>query len=107
MGFKRKHSRVDVGCVGRLQRGGLSAACKIIDMSESGARIESRLFVKKGERLQLVIELDDGKAVTCELEAVHVRSPELGARITAISVENREQLAHILDDYVQRRFSRR
>ena len=33
MGFKRKHSRVDVG---RLQRGSLSAPCKVIDVSESG-----------------------------------------------------------------------
>jgi hypothetical protein len=107
MGFKRKHSRVDVGCAGRLQRGRLSAACKIIDVSESGVRIESRLFVKKGEMLQLLIELDGGKTLTCELEVIHVRASKLGARITTISPEDRARLAHILDDHVQSSFSRR
>ncbi len=107
MGFKRKHSRVDVGCAGRLERGGLSAACQVIDVSESGVRIESRLFVKIGDKLQLLIELDGGKTVTCELEVVHVRSPKLGARITVVSAEDREQLAHILDDHIQSSFSRR
>jgi hypothetical protein len=41
MGFKRKHSRVDVGHAGRLQRGSLSAPCKVLDVSESGVRLES------------------------------------------------------------------
>lgn len=107
MGFKRKHSRVDVGRAGRIQRGALSAACKVIDVSESGVRLESRLFAKKGEVLQLLIELDGGKTVTCELEVVHVRAPKLGARIMAISAEDRERLAHILDDHLQSSFSRR
>jgi hypothetical protein len=47
MGFKRKHSRVDVGRVGRLQRGALTAPCKVLDVSESGVRLESRLFVNR------------------------------------------------------------
>ena len=107
MGFKRKHSRVDVGRAGRLQRGALSAPCKVLDVSESGVRLESRLFVKRGEVLQLLIELDRGKTLTCELEVVYVRPPKVGARIKAISAEDRERLAHILDDHVQNSFSRR
>ncbi|QPD05654.1 MAG: hypothetical protein Nkreftii_003428 [Candidatus Nitrospira kreftii] len=107
MGFKRKHSRVDVGRAGRLQRGALSAHCKVLDVSESGVRLESRLFVKRGEVLQLLIELDRGKTLTCELEVVYVRPPKVGARIKAISAEDRERLAHILDDHVQNSFSRR
>jgi hypothetical protein len=107
MGFKRKHSRVDVGHAGRLQRGALSAPCKVLDVSESGVRLESRLFVKKGEVLQLLIELDRGKTLACELEVIHVRAPKVGARILAISAEDRERLAHILDDHVQSSFSRR
>ena len=47
MGFKRKHSRVDFGLVGRLQRGAFTAPCKVLDVSESGVRLESRLFVKR------------------------------------------------------------
>lgn len=107
MGFKRKHSRVDVGRAGRLHRGALSAACQVIDVSESGVRLESRLFVKKGEVLQLLIELDGGKTLTCELEVVYVHAPKLGARITSISAEDRARLAHVLDDHVQSSFSRR
>jgi hypothetical protein len=106
MGFKRKHSRVDVGRVGRLQRGALSAPCKILDISELGVRLESRLFVKSGDVLQLSIELERGGSVTCELKVVHVRSPKLGAKITSISPEDRERLTRILDDHVQSSFSR-
>jgi len=106
MGFKRKHSRVDMSHPGRLQRGELSAACKVIDVSESGVRLESRLFVKKGEVLQLLIELAGGKTLTCELEVVYVRAPKLGARIMSISAEDRERLIHILDDHIQNSFSR-
>lgn len=107
MGFKRKGSRVDVSRGGRLQRGTLSAPCKVLDVSETGVRIESRLFVKSGDVLQLVIDLEQGKTLTCGLQVVHVRSPKFGATISSISPEDRERLAHILDDHVQDSFSRR
>ncbi len=106
MGFKRKHPRVDMGRPGQLQREALTAACKVIDVSESRVRLESRLFVKKGEVLQLLIEPTGGKTLTCELEVVHVRAPKLGAQIMSISAEDRERLIHILDDHVQNSFSR-
>jgi hypothetical protein len=107
MGFKRKGSRVDVSRAGRLQRGALSAPCKVLDVSETGVKIESRLFVKSGDALQLVIDLEQGKTLACGLQVVHVRSPKFGATITTISPEDRERLAHILDDHVQSNFSRR
>lgn len=107
MGFNRKGSRIEISRGGRVQRGALSAPCKVLDVSETGARIESRLFVKAGDALQLVIDLDHGRTLTCELQVVHVRSPKFGAKITLISPENRERLAHILDDHVQTNFSRR
>lgn len=107
MGFKRKGSRVEVSRAGRLQRGSLSVPCKVLDVSETGVKIESRLFVKSGDALQLVIELDNGRTLNCGLQVVHVRSPKFGATIIAISPEDREQLAHILDDHVQNSFSRR
>jgi hypothetical protein len=107
MGFKRKSSRVEIGRAGRLQRGSLSAPCKVLDVSETGVRIESRMFVKSGDALQLVIELEQGRTLTCGLEVVHVRSPKFGAKITSISPEDRERLAHIFDDRVQTSFSRR
>lgn len=106
MGFKRKSSRVDVGRSGRLQRGGLTASCTVLDVSESGVRLESRLYVKSGDVLQLTMELEPGKTVTCELEVVHVRSPKLGAKIVSMSPEDRAQLTHALDEHVQRHFSR-
>ena len=106
MGFKRKHSRVDVGLVGRLQRGALMAPCKVLDVSESGVRLESRLFVKRGDVLQLMIELERGRSLTCQLEVVNVHTPKLGAKILSIGPEDRERLTHILDDHVQSSFSR-
>lgn len=106
MGFKRKSSRVDVGRSGRLQRGGLTASCMVLDVSESGVRLESRLYVKSGDLLQFTMELEPEKIFTCELEVVHVRSPKLGAKIVSMSPEDREQLTHALDEQVQRNFSR-
>ena len=107
MGFKRKGSRIEVSRGGRLQRGALSAPCKVLDVSEAGVRIESRLFVKNGDALHLVIELEQGRTLTCGLQVVHTRSPKFGAKITSISPEDRERLAHIFDDHVQSSFSRR
>lgn len=60
---------------------------------------------KIGDGLQLTMELQAGKSVTCELKVVHVRSPKLGARIVSMSPEDRAQLAHALDDQVQYNFS--
>jgi hypothetical protein len=107
MGFKRKASRVEVSRGGRLQRGALSAPCKVLDVSETGVRIESRLFVKSGDALQLMIELEQGRVLSCGLQVVHVRSPKFGSKITSISSEDRERLTHIFDDHVQTSFSRR
>jgi len=107
MGFKRKGSRVEVSRGGRLQRGTLSAPCKVLDVSETGVRIESRLFVKSGDALQLVIELDHGTTLTCGLQVIHVRSPKFGSKITSISPEDKERLAHLFDDPGQTSFSRR
>jgi|SRR5262245_18945410 len=107
MGFKRKGSRVEVSRGGRLQRGGLSAPCKVLDVSETGVRIESRLFVKSGDALQLVIELDQGRTLSCGLQVIHVRSPRFGAKITSIGTDDKMRLAQIFDDQVQTSFSRR
>jgi hypothetical protein len=107
MGSKRKASRVEVSRGGRLQRGALSAPCKVLDVSETGVRIESRLFVKSGDALQLMIELEQGRVLSCGLQVVHVRSPKFGSKITSISPEDRERLTHIFDDHVQTSFSRR
>jgi len=107
MGFKRKGARVEVSRGGRLQRGGLSAPCKVLDVSEAGVRIESRLFVKSGDALQLVIELDQGRTLSCGLQVIHVRSPKFGAKITSISPDDKERLTHIFDDHVQTNYSRR
>jgi hypothetical protein len=92
---------------GHLQQEGLSAPCKVLDVSETGVRIESRLFVKSGDALQLVIELEQGRTLTCGLQVVPVRSPKFGSKITSITPEDRERLTHILDDHVQTSYSSR
>jgi hypothetical protein len=106
MGFNRKGWRAKVCGVGRLERGALSAPCKVLDISEDGVRLECRMFVKAGDVLQLVIEPAQGSSLTCGVEVVNVRSPRLGAKIVSINPENRERLAQILEDQVQAHFSR-
>ena len=106
MGFKRKSSRVEVGKPGRLHRGSFSAPCQVMNVSEAGVRIQSRLFVKNGDALQLSIELGGGRLLNCEIQATNVRPPYFGAKILSISPEDRERLAHILDDHMQSSFLR-
>jgi len=45
--------------------------------------------------------------LTCGLQVIHVRTPKVGTKIVSISPEDKERLAHILDDNVQTSFSRR
>ena len=106
MGFKRKSSRVEVGKPGRLHRGSLSAPCQVMNVSETGVRIQSRLFVKNGDVLQLSIELEGGRQLGCEILAINVGSRQFGAKILSISPGDRERLSHILDDHMQNRFLR-
>lgn len=86
----------------------LSAPCKILDVSETSVRIETVcLFVKIGNALQLMLELDHGRTLGCGRQVVHVRSFRLGSKIASISPEDREGLAHIFDDRVQTSYARR
>lgn len=106
MGFKRQSSRVEVGKPGRLQRGSLSAPCQVMNVSETGVRIQSRLFVKNAEVLRLSIELDGGGLIHCEIQVINVRPHHFGAKILSISPDDKERLAHLLDDHLQARFLR-
>jgi hypothetical protein len=106
MGFKRKSSRVEIGKPGELRRGGFSAPCRVVNVSESGIRVQSRLFVKNGDALHLSIELDAGRLLTCEIRVTNVRPPHFGATIRSITAEDKERLARILDDHLQSSFSR-
>jgi len=107
MAFKRKTSRVDVGKPGRLSRGSMSAPCEVLDLSEHGMRIRSRLFVRSGDALTLSIELAGGSPLNCEVQVVNLRPPHFGVKILSISPQDRELLAHILDDHLQNSFLRR
>jgi hypothetical protein len=89
-----------------LHRGSFSAPCKVVNVSENGMRIQSRMLVKSGERLRLSIELVEGRQLTCEIQVINVRSPHFGAKIVSISPEDRERLGHILDDHLQSSFLR-
>lgn len=107
MGFKRKGWRAAVNCAGRLERGRQSVPCRVVDVSEAGVRLDSRMLVKTGDTVQLVIEVAPEKVVTCQLQVVYVRSPRLGARIVSISQKDKERLTQFLDDRVLSNFSRR
>ena len=106
MGFKRKSSRVEVGKPGRLHRGSLSAPCQVMNVSETGVRLQSRLFVKDGDVLELSIELDAGRQLHCKIQVTNVRPQHFGARILSITPEDRERLSHLLDDHLQTRLLR-
>jgi hypothetical protein len=76
----------------------------VVNVSEDGMRIQSRLFVKTGDPLRLSIELKGGGQLSCEIEVINVRPPHFGAKILSISSEDKQRLAHILDDRVQNSF---
>lgn len=107
MGFKRKHSRVQSGRVGRLQQGALVVPCTVVDVSDSGVHLESRLVVKPGDIVQLSIACGKEETFTCEVEVMHVRAPKIGAKITSMTTENQARFTHMLEDDVQNSFTRR
>lgn len=107
MGFKRKHSRVQSGRIGQLQRGALMVPCRVVDVSDSGVHLESRLVVKPGDVVQLSIECRREGTFACEVEVVHVRGLKIGARITSMTPENQARFTQMLDDDVQNTFTRR
>ena len=81
--------------------------CKVVDVSDSGVHLESRLAVKPGDVVQLSIEYGGEEAFTCEVEVVHVRAPKIGAKITSMTPENQARFTQMLDDDVQNAFTRR
>ena len=107
MGFKRKHSRVQSGRVGRLQRGELVVPCTVVDVSDSGVHLESRLVLKPGDGVQLSIDCGKEGTLTCEVEVVHVRAQKIGARITSMTSENQARFTRMLQDDVENAFTRR
>lgn len=107
MGFKRKHSRVQSGRVGRLQRGTVVMPCTVVDVSDSGVHLESRLVVKSGDVIQLSIDCGKEGTLSCEVEVVHARAEKIGARITSITAENQARFTRMLQDDVENAFTRR
>lgn len=107
MGFKRKHSRVQSGRPGRLQRGAIVVPCTVIDVSDSGVHLESRLSVKPGDALHLTIDCGKEEILACEVAVVHVQAQKIGARITSMTSENQARFARMLQDDVENAFSRR
>ena len=85
----------------------MSSKILIADALSAIFRSERVRVGERGEGRQLGIELEQGRTLTCGLQVVHVRSPKFGTKITSISPEDRERLAHLLDDHVQTSFSRR
>jgi hypothetical protein len=81
--------------------------CKVVNVSDSGVHLESRLVVKPGDVVQLSIECGRAETLTCEVEVVHVRAPKIGAKITLMTPENQARFTHMLDDDVQNTFTRR
>lgn len=107
MGFKRKHSRVRSGRVGRLQRGAVVMPCTVVDASDSGVHLESRLAVKPGDEARLSIDCGREGTFTCEVEVVHVRAEKIGARIISMTSENQTRFTRMLQDDVENAFTRR
>jgi len=69
-----------VGKPGQLRRGSLSAPCRVVNVSENGMRIQSRLFVKNGDALYLSIELEGGAGLNCQIQVINVRPPAFWRR---------------------------
>jgi hypothetical protein len=77
-----------------------------MNVSETGVRLQSRLFVKDGDVLELSIELDAGRQLDCKIQVTNVRPQHFGAKILSITPEDRERLSHLLDDHLQTRLLR-
>lgn len=100
MGQQRGLYRVVVQLAGTVRRGAETAPCEVLDLTESGFRIQTGLSGAVGEELQLDFTLPGGRAIHCAVQVTNIMPPYVGVRITGISPEQQQQLSRFIEQLI-------
>lgn len=100
MGQKRELHRITVDRRGTLRRGGETATCEILDLTENGVQLKTDLPVTAGDALQLAVGLTDSVAIRCGIRVTRVNGTSVGTCITDITPADEEQLSRFIESLI-------
>jgi hypothetical protein len=96
--------RVSVDRAGKLSRKKNEAACRVVNLTQEGVRLETTLSVQVGELLWLSFDLTPDTPFRGEVEVVDVSMPYVGARFVDLSPANKQSLSAFIDDVLDINF---
>ena len=96
--------RLPIDRVGKVSLEHKEAACRIIDLTQEGVRLETTLAVQAGERLRLSFELTPDTLLRCQVEVLSISTPYVGARFVDLSPRSRHSLITFVEDLLDINF---
>ena len=96
--------RLPIDRAGKVSLEHKEAACRIIDLTQEGVRLETTLTVQTGERLWLSFDLTPDTPLRCQVEVLSVSTPYVGARFVDLSPRSRHSLDTFIDDLLDTNF---
>jgi hypothetical protein len=100
MGNQRELFRIALERSGTLFRGGRTAPCEVIDLTEKGVQFKTALPVEVGETLRLEIALTNASTIHCTVQITRVSAPSIGACISDISPGDQKQLSQFIEQLI-------
>lgn len=94
---KRDLFRVNIHRPGRLRRGTETVACEITELTPYGVGLKTDLPMARGETVELEFELAKRCPICCLLVMTHITPPNVGGRITAISLEHQKHITRFIE----------
>jgi hypothetical protein len=96
--------RVSIDRAGKLSQKSNEAACRIVNLTQEGVRLETALPVYVGELLWLSFDLTPDTPLRSEVEVIDVSMPYVGARFVDLSPANKQALTTFIEDVLDMNF---
>jgi hypothetical protein len=96
--------RVSIDRPGKLSQKNNEAACRVVNLTQEGVRLETILSVQVGELLWLSFDLTPDTPLRAKVEVVDVSMPYVGARFVDLSPANKQSLSAFIDDVLDINF---
>ncbi len=96
---KRALFRVNVHRTGQLRRGTETAACEITELTPYGIGLSCTRPIARGETVQIEFELARQCPIRCMVSITHAAPPQMGGRITAISLEHQKRITRFIEQH--------
>ena len=106
MGYKRKFTRLKLGCQGDLFRGSELISCQMVDVSEKGMLLRTGTPLTLDEELPFEFLLGPSRRIKCTVKILREAKGEYGAQIVHISQDDQQYLTEHIDDFIASNFGR-